>query len=63
MDREDEELAFPPSYSKTVDLAKEMQEELGGTSYHTLILEVVKATWNAKQNPPQTLEVEAIAIR
>jgi hypothetical protein len=62
LDREGDELVFP-GYEKTLDLAKEMQEELGGTSYHTLILEVVKATWNAKQNPPQTVEVEAIAIR
>ena len=60
--REDEQLFFCPSSPKIIDLKKEMEEELGEAPYHTLILEVVKAIWNAKSTS-QTLEVEAIAIR
>jgi len=48
---------------ETIDLAKEMEQELGGIPCSTLIFEVAKVLWNSPNTPPQTLEVEAIAIR
>jgi hypothetical protein len=62
LDREAEELGFCPGWAKTIDLAKEMEKQLGVTPCDTLILEVIKANWEATQSCKPTVEVQVVAV-